>query len=311
MSTANQAPDPYAILRNWLAGAYHRPDGQEVRGRAWDEDTRYRYGLLLAGIDAPAGWRGDWFTYIGDLVWHFEPLHIQDWAARLTNFDSSPMAAASRGRAVSAVRSFYTHCEEDLGAARWHLPPRRVLAGPTPPSPRQQLTRFQMDALRTAADRYRGPHAERARLAVYMTLAGLRPGQSIAVVVQHIQRHNQAGPTWRLPAKNNSTSAVTHLQPIPRQVVWALDEYLPVRTHKTPHSTETTGPLLLSRTGRGLDRVTFPKMLRDVAATHPDLADISSSLLPDAVAHSPSPFADGLSTAGSDRRPGRAHPGTP
>ncbi|MEU5756840.1 hypothetical protein [Streptomyces sp. NPDC047829] len=118
MPSSTNSPDPRAILRRWLAGAYVRPDGQEVRGRAWDEDTRYRYGLLLAGIDAPAGWRGDWFTYIGDLVWHFEPLHIQDWAARLTNLDGSPMAAASRGRAVSAVRGFYTHCEEDLGAAR-------------------------------------------------------------------------------------------------------------------------------------------------------------------------------------------------
>ncbi|MFE9976067.1 hypothetical protein ACFYRD_36480 [Streptomyces hirsutus] len=132
-----------------------------------------------------------------------------------------------------------------------------------------------------------------------MTLAGLRPGQSITVLLQHIQRDNAAGPTWRLPAKNNSTSAVTHLQPIPRPVVWALDDYLPVRTHKTPHSTDTTGPLLLSRTGRGLDRVTFPRLLRDVAATHPDLEEIAPSLLPDIVAHSPSPFADETNTNGN------------
>ncbi|MDG5807924.1 hypothetical protein P9869_35810 [Streptomyces ossamyceticus] len=300
MSSPPQAPDPYAILRGWLAGAYTRPDGQEVRGRAWDADTRYRYGLLLAGIDAPPGWRQDWFSYIGDLVWHFEPLHVQDWAARLTNLDGTPLAAASRGRAVSAVRSFYAHCEDDLGAARWNLPPRRVLAGPTPPAARETLSRFQTDALRTAADRYRGPHPERARLAVYMTLAGLRPGQSIAVVVQHIQRDNQAGPTWRLPAKNNSASAVAELQPIPRPVVWALDEYLPVRTHKAPHSGPAHGPLLLSRTGRGLDRVTFPRILRDVAATHPDLKEIAPVLLPDVLAHSPSPFAEETGAAAEE-----------
>ncbi|MEU6010123.1 hypothetical protein [Streptomyces sp. NPDC047453] len=129
-----------------------------------------------------------------------------------------------------------------------------------------------MDALRTAADRYRGPHAERARLAVYMTLAGLRPGQSIAALVNHVQRHNAAGPTWRLPAKNNGASGITSIHTTPRPVVWALDEYLPVRTHKAPHSTDTTGPLLVSRTGRGLDRVTFPRLLRGMAATHPDLA---------------------------------------
>lgn len=91
---------------------------EAVRGRAWDEDTRYRYGLLLAGIDAPANWRCDWPRHIGDLVRHFDPLHIQDWASQLTNLDGTFMATASRGRAVSTVRSFHTHCEEDLGAAR-------------------------------------------------------------------------------------------------------------------------------------------------------------------------------------------------
>ncbi|MGW3200058.1 hypothetical protein ACWDBD_36935 [Streptomyces sp. NPDC001118] len=295
-------PDPYAILNGWLSGVYRRPDGQEVRGRAWDEDTRYRYALLLAGIDAPASWRRDWLSYIGDLVWHFEPLHIQDWASKLTNLDGTPMAAASRGRAVSAVRGFYTHCEEDLGAARWNLPPRRALAGPTPPAERERYTRFQTDALRTAADRYRGPHAERARLAVYMTLAGLRPGQSIAALLDHVERHNAAGPTWRLPARNNGASGITSIHSIPRPVVWALDEYLPVRTHKAPHSTETTGPLLVSRTGRGLDRVTFPRLLREVAATHPDLEEVAPTLHPDVVAHSPSPFADERGTAAEEGR---------
>ncbi|MGW0955795.1 hypothetical protein, partial [Streptomyces sp. NPDC002545] len=96
----------------------------------------------------------------------------------------------------------------------------------------------------------------------------------------------------RLPAKNNGASGITSIHTIPRPVVWALDEYLPVRTHKAPHSTETTGPLLVSRTGRGLDRVTFPRLLRDVAASHPDLKELAPTLHPDVVAHSPSPFAD-------------------
>ncbi|MDX3280443.1 hypothetical protein PV435_29795, partial [Streptomyces scabiei] len=180
--------------------------------------------------------------------------------------------------------------------------PRRALAGPTPPAARETLTRFQTDALRTAADRYRGPHPERARLAAYMTLAGLRPGQSIAAVMQYVQRDNQAGPTWRLPVKNNSASAVGPLTPIPRPLVWALDEYLPVRTQKAPHSTETEGPLLLSRTGRGLDHVTFTRLLREVAATHPDLEEIAPGLHPDVVAHSPSPFADESGPADGDGR---------
>ncbi|MFF1604816.1 hypothetical protein ACFVYV_46855 [Streptomyces mirabilis] len=59
-----------------------------------------------------------------------------------------------------------------------------------------------------------------------------------------------------------------------------------------PHSTETEGRLLVSRTGRGLDHVTFTRLLREVAP----------SLHPDLVAHSPSPFADENGTVGGDAR---------
>ncbi|WP_159053027.1 hypothetical protein [Streptomyces scabiei] len=61
---------------------------------------------------------------------------------------------------------------------------------------------------------------------------------------------------------------------MPRPVVWALGEYLPARTNTAPHSGPEYGPLLLSRTERGLDRVAIPKLLRNVAATHPYLAEI-------------------------------------
>ncbi|MFI7278451.1 hypothetical protein [Streptomyces sp. NPDC049879] len=284
-------PDPRAILAAWLSGTYRRFNGQLVQGKTWDDDTRYRYELALAAW--PTATRPDqsWFAYIGDLVWHFEPLHLSDWASRIVNQDGSEMSEAARGRAVSAVRSFYKHCEDDLGASRWNLPARRKLVGSVKGTSRPPLTPWQMDALRTAADRYRGPMPERARLATYMTLAGLRPGQSIAVWVNHIARDNQDGPTWRLPAKNNAASAVAAAAKIPRPVVWALDEYLPVRTHRGPDSYEDRGPLLVSRLGRGLDRMTFPKLIRAVAASHPDLEEIAPGLLPDTVAHSPSPFA--------------------
>ncbi|MFE6813561.1 hypothetical protein [Streptomyces sp. NPDC057675] len=133
---------------------------------------------------------------------------------------------------------------------------------------------------------------ERARLAVYLTLAGLRPSQAIGLALLQIQRHDQNASTLRLPAKNNSASAVAAPVPIPLPVVWALDAYLPVRTWKSPHSSETTGPVLLSRLGRGLDRVTYPRLIRAVAATHPFLAEDAAALSPDVIARSP-----GLSTA--------------
>lgn len=78
----------------------------------------------------------------------------------------------------------------------------------------------------------------------------------------------------RAPA-DNSASAVTGLTAVPpARGVGA--RRVPAGAHSQgPRSTECTGPLLLSRTGRGLDRVTFPRLLRDVAATHPDLKEIA------------------------------------
>ncbi|MFF0561956.1 hypothetical protein [Streptomyces sp. NPDC004266] len=64
-----------------------------------------------------------------------------------------------------------------------------------------------------------------------------------------------------------------------------------MRTWKAPHSTETAGPVLVSRLGRGLDRVTFPKLIRAVAATHKFLAQDAAALSPDVIARSPTPFA--------------------
>ncbi|WP_329580451.1 hypothetical protein [Streptomyces sp. NBC_01361] len=43
--------------------------------------------------------------------------HQGEWEA---NLQGTLMAPASRARAVSAVLSFYRHCQGDLGSARWN-----------------------------------------------------------------------------------------------------------------------------------------------------------------------------------------------
>ncbi|MFJ4960226.1 hypothetical protein [Streptomyces sp. NPDC088739] len=280
-----------------MTGRYVRHDGQEITGRVWDPDTQYRYRQALADWPVSLPRRSQpydqsWFSYIGDdLVWDFDRAHVIDWAARLVNADGSSMAETSRARAASAVRSFYAHCEVQLGASSWGLPARVHLVGAARPVPRKALDPAEMDALRTAADRYRGPHAERGRLVVYLTLVGLRPGQTTGLWLGHISRTDQRGAMWRLPAKNNSSSAVAPWTKVHPEVVWAIDEYLAVRTHRAPASTETTGPLLVSYRGNSFDRPTITKVIRTVAATHPALEELAPGLLPDAVAHSPSPFA--------------------
>lgn len=297
-------PDPRVILDGWLSGRYVRDDGQVVIGRVWDDDTRYRYGLLLAGIDAPDGWTYSWFDYIGPLVWTFEPVHLADWAGRVPNLDRSPMSEAGRARAVSAVRSFYAHCVDDLGArswkaASWDIPSRRRLVGTVAASGRDPLTPAQTEALRQAAAEYSGRAPELARLVAYLCLAQVRPGQACGLDLAHVSLDDQDGPTWRLPGKNNAASAVIGRSHIPRPLIVPLAQYLAVRTHRAPWSTATTGPLLTSAGGtrggaggQALRSVTLTRILRAVAASHPDLEPIAGRITPDLVAHSPSPFGE-------------------
>ncbi|MFJ2589712.1 hypothetical protein [Streptomyces sp. NPDC087538] len=272
--------DPYLVLDDWLAGTWTDAHGQEVAGRTWSADARYRYREILES----------WFHYIGDQVWTAQALHIAHWSETLRTKDGArPLHPTSRRRAVSVVRSYYRHCDEDLGHHGDRLPARRILAGPAPQQAPAGLHPAQGLALMSAADRYRGPMPERARLAVYLLLANLRPGQAVRLRADSIRRE-QHRVTAAVPQKNNTDSA-TAWRELPRPVVWALDDYLPVRTWRTPHSTATTGPLLLSRNGRAIDRVnTLKDIVRTVAAGHPDLTELAPALSPDAVAHTLSPF---------------------
>ncbi|MFF2306012.1 hypothetical protein ACFVVP_26335 [Streptomyces sp. NPDC058128] len=163
-------PDPREILEAWLAGSYVRADGQPVAGRALDDDTGYRYSTALAEwpVYTPGQPPYDqaWFAYIGNRVWQFTAHDLRNWAEELTNQDGTIMSEAARARAASAVRCFYKHCEDALGATSWRLPRRSQLVGSVPSKEPKLLSRDQMDALRSTTYGYRGPMPERARLAV-------------------------------------------------------------------------------------------------------------------------------------------------
>lgn len=298
MATPHDGPDPYRILDNWLAGSWTRADGQEVTGHAWSDDADYRYRDIVAS----------WLRHIGRQVWNYHPQQITHWSQTLRTKDGTrPLGQAARTRAVSVIRSYYRHCDEDLGRGGYNLPPRRVLAGPAPQKPARHLEPAQGVALMSAADRYRGLMPERARLAVYLLLSNLRPGQVVRFHVSGIRREHDRV-MGAIPQKNNTDSATAWTE-LPRPVVWALNEYLPVRTWKEPYSNASTGPLLLSRNGRAIDRVnTLKDIVRAVAATHPDLEEIAPTLSPDAVAHTLSPFGPPAAAPG---KPDNQAPRTP
>ncbi|MFB7397672.1 hypothetical protein [Streptomyces sp. NPDC056191] len=92
------------------------------------------------------------------------------------------MSKGARPRAASAVRSFYTQRSDALGASPWRLPRRSQLVDPVPGKAPEILSRDQTEALRSAADGYRGLTPECACLAVF--LAGRFTGRAGVVMAR-------------------------------------------------------------------------------------------------------------------------------
>ncbi|MGW7313935.1 hypothetical protein [Streptomyces sp. NPDC054865] len=96
---------------------------------------------------------------------------------------------------------------------------------------------------------------------------------------RHQEQHRT---TWDVPQKNAASDA-TRLQPVHHDAVRAIDEYLPHRA--TPR--DDTGHLFTAVNGRPLEPQSLIRILRAVAATHPDLEDLAPRLSADATTHSP------------------------
>ncbi|MFF4652635.1 hypothetical protein [Streptomyces sp. NPDC001380] len=250
-------PDPYAVLQDWLTG------------RPYAEGTREDYER-----EATA-----WIEHIGAKVWRASARDVSHWAAA-----GNPRTEAWR---ISCLRSFYRHAAETDPRVRNPLP--RGLRPPvaTLPPGRPALDATQAALFLSALDRYRGPHAERARALGYLILGmDLRAHQAVALDLDD-WIHEQHRTTARITLKGGGTA----LREVPPPVALAVAEYLPHRRTAAPHSTPETGPLLTSGRGRRLDSYNTPTgILRTVAATHPLLTDLAPTLTSDGLAASPSPF---------------------
>ncbi|WP_327267108.1 hypothetical protein OG444_39955 (plasmid) [Streptomyces sp. NBC_01232] len=282
--------DVAALVEEWLAG----PNSEANGYFGYQALEHYRPAVLHwltvgCGLDG----RPD-----PDLYLQPTPMALQNWAIGYAT------AARSRDAACGAVRSFYRWAETPAAAGGPALVPPGTakalqfqrggnFAAGMPG--RDLLTPDQCRWLAQAADRYTGTRREgphRARALVYLCLNHylwarhsdddiLRPGQITAMRLtgRHQEQHRT---TWDVPQKNAASDA-TRLQPIHHDAVRAIDEYLPHRAT----TRNDTGHLFTTVNGQPLEPQSLIRILRTVAATHPDLEETAPKLSADAVTHSP------------------------
>ncbi|MFF7081772.1 hypothetical protein ACFZBM_32635 [Streptomyces lavendulae] len=282
--------DVARLVGEWLAG----PNSEASGFFGYQAVEHYRPAVLhWLTVGCGTAGRPD-----PDLYLHPTPMALQNWAIGYA------VAARSRDAACGAVRSFYRWAETPAASGGPELVPvgtARSLqfqrggnfAAGLPG--RELLTPDQCRWLAQAADRYTGTRREsphRARGLVYLCLNHylwgqhhadhvLRPGQITAMRLsgRHQEQHRT---TWDVPQKNAASDA-TRLQPIHHDAVRAIDEYLPHRAT----ARDDTGHLFTTVNGRPLEPQSLIRILRTVAATHPDLEEVAPTLSADAVTHSP------------------------
>lgn len=285
--------DPNAILDDWIAGAWTKPDGTHVVGRLWSPDAEYRWRRYL----------DHWFHIHAEDLWEPTGEAIREWAYSLVHWATGQrLGPRSRARAVSVILSFYDHCEHAYGLGPFRLPKRWKIIGVVEEKHPDVYQPWVTDALRTAADRFTGlerargrsqdiSHPSRYRLACYLVLCQLRPKQAMRLDLAGLEPdHDKKILRAKIPLKHHADPAATFNGTLPWPLWRAIEEFMPHRRTAAPYSGPHFGPVLTTRTGGPYDWANFPRLIRDVAATHEDLAEIEAPLRPDWLAHSPSPW---------------------
>ncbi len=260
--------DPRAFLDTWLDSSILRPSSQAAYRQevtswlTWCEDTATDPWTIA--IEDIAAWAEQRYLhpYLGG-----RPFDGPDALARLA--DQHPDVAKSHDRRVTALTQYYEAAADqrvirnapDLtmlrsGVDRDATPPRRL-------TPQERLV-FPPAVGLWGPDPAR--HYRRDRLIAYLLLEGLRPAEVTRVDMRHL--YDLGDGTWdiRAPDGFENVGKKFTLEPL---TVAALKVYLPTR----PRPEDGVHALILGQGGRPIIS-RYPNMLiRQIAATHPLLAD--------------------------------------
>lgn len=272
--------DPRVLLDDWLTTSALRYTTRDTYRREvtswldWCADCGVH--PYAAGIEHIAAWSEERY-----LAPHLDgrPLDGPDALAQLAA--TNPEVAKSHDKRITAVTQFYVAAAHrgvirlapDLTMLRTGLdrdadPPRCL----TPMERAVFLTCIGMWG------RDQARHYLRDRLIAYLLLEGLRPAEVTRVDTRHLYPQPDGTVEVRAPDDFENVGKKFTLEPL---TVAALNAYLPTRVKPA----DGEHALILGQGGRPVVS-RYPNMLiRQIAATHPLLADRVPPVTADAVAH--------------------------
>jgi integrase len=270
-------------LHDWLDGSALRHSTRAEYTReigsflTWCQHQQPPIDALTARPKDIAAWSADTFLtpYLNG-----QPFNGPDALGHLA--EHHPEAARSHDRRISALTQYY---EAAYDRRLITIPPNLIAlrSGVTRPAgAKNKLDRMERATLFAVIGSW-GPahskHWRRDQLAVWLLLEGLRPAQVIRVDKRHL--YPQPDGTWeiRAPDEHENVGKQFVLEPLTGA---ALKAYLDVRPDPADPGEHA---LLLNDNRHALQSRWVNKLVGQMAATHPLLADREPPVTADTIAH--------------------------
>lgn len=273
--------DPRVLLETWLAQGTLRYATREAYRRdvtSWLDWCQHTSTNPYAiGIEHIAAWAEN--THLRDVLDN-RPFDGPDALAHIA--EHYPEVARSHDRYISAITQYYlAAADHGIISAAPDLTMLRTGLDRDAQAP-QRLTPMERNVLLTCIGMWgkeQARHYRRDRLIAYLLLEGLRPAEVTRIDIRHL--YEMPDFTYELRAPDYEFEAVGKKHVLEPLTSTAVKEYLPYRI--TPK--DGVHALII---GQGGDAIVsrYPNMLiRQIASTHPLLAQRTPPVTADAVAH--------------------------